>query len=78
MSSKQEIRKIPGVLNVCRGVCPNLQAWVARLQAMLKKKDFLNVESLEAIVSRVWSYVLQYNTNLSLTMELAEFHVMVD
>lgn len=78
VSSKQEIRKIVGALNVCKGVCPNLHAWVEPLHSMLKARDFLSVNKLKATASAIWSYVLHHNTPLSMSMDSIEFYLMVD
>lgn len=58
-------------------MCPNLQGWVASLQAPLKVKELPAVVELRSLVARVWTYVLDHNTLLFLEQDLDAYHLMV-
>lgn len=45
---------------------------------MLKQKELTGVDKLKEVVSAIWSYVVQHDVGLSLSMNHDEFHLMVD
>lgn len=78
VSFKHEIRKFLGFFNVCGGLCPKLQAWVALVQALLKLKEPLSVANLREITTGTWTYILSYNTSLLLDQVLRAYYLMMN
>ena len=81
-TSKRQLQKIIGILNVCRPSCYKLAEWLEPLQRELRlpRKDRSDLSTLQAKTREVWRKVLQNNVRVhrQTTDKPIDCHLYVD
>lgn len=78
VSSKRQLRKVIGIMNLCRSCCPQLDDILRPLTALLRQKQLPNLSDLQALIRKAWQRILLENLTLYFELPNEELYLECD
>lgn len=78
VSSRGEIRKMLGIFNLCRAICPKLARALKLLQTALTAPKIPSEDDLQKMAQGMWKFILENKLRVSLEKDPVFFSIKVD